>query len=191
MYPSSFVQRWMFNIECSMFSFASILHSATIRHMKPTLLSAFILLLSGCSVVTNMTTAKATFTIQVKNQTSEPIRIGLTKDGPPQEDQWWSPEEFAIFNARRPDISWGQIVLPGQVANIPSVDGRFSDGVHAILRVYAGNPALSDMLAISRNSPNRLDLPLAEGDNRFLILEDSNRLAAKRMPPAPPTPGTK
>jgi hypothetical protein len=134
-----------------------------------------------------MTTAKATFDVSVQNQSSQPIHVGLAKDGPPLEDDWWSPEEFATFHSKHPDAMWGQTVLPGQTATIPTIEGHFNDGVHGYLRVYAGDCSMSDMLAISRHSPNRLDLPLAEGSNRFVVLNDHDQLSARRLPvPTPP-----
>lgn len=142
-------------------------------------------LAGGCSVVTNMTTAKATFSVAVKNQSTQPIRIGLAKDGPPFEEEWSSPEEVAIANAKRPEIAWGQTILPGQTATIAEITGRFSDGVHGFVRVYAGDVQMADMLAVGRRSPNRLDIPLAEGSNRLIVLDDGGRLAFKRLPPEP------
>ena len=147
---------------------------------------AFSLLIgTGCGVVTRMTTAKGTFTVAVQNESSRPIRIGLTKSGPPFEAEWASPEDVAIANAKDAGARWGQVVLPGQVATLPQISGRFSDGVYAFLRVYADDPALSDMLAIGRHSPNRLDLPLDAGVNRFIIMDDRDRLTARRVPGAP------
>src|SRR6476661_6497658 len=105
--------------------------------MKPTTLASLVLLctLSSCSMVTRMTTAKATFAVSAKNETTQPIRLGIYKDGPPQEENWISPEEFALFNVRHPNATWGELVLPGQTATLPTITGRFSDGVHAVLRV--------------------------------------------------------
>lgn len=159
--------------------------------MRPISLSAVAVvglafMVAGCSVVTNMTTVKRNFTVAVRNDTGGPMKVGLAKSGPPAEEGWASAEDVAIANAKEPDASWGQLVQPGQSATIGPVDGRFSEGVLGLLRVYAGEPTMSDMLAISRGSPNRLDLPLRPGVNRFVIFDDGGRIAAKRLPePAP------
>jgi hypothetical protein len=153
--------------------------------MKSISLSVFIVVAvvaGGCGMVTRMTTAKGTFNVTVKNESSRPIRIGLTKNGPPWEEEWASPEDVAINNAKHAGATWGQAVLPGQSATLPEISGRFSEGVYGFVRVYADDPALSDMLAMGRHSPNRLDLPLTGGVNRFVVMDDQDRLAAKRLP---------
>ena len=137
----------------------------------------------GCGVVTRMTTAKGTFNVSVKNESTRPLRVGLTKSGPPFESDWASPEDVAIAQAKNSGAAWGQVVLPGQTATIPEISGRFNEGVYAFLRVYADDPSLSDMLAIGRHSPNRLDLPLDAGSNRFVIQDDRDRLMARKLPP--------
>lgn len=147
--------------------------------------------LVGCSVVTNMTTEKVDFALSVQNQSTQPIRIGLAKNGPPFEEEWASPEEVAMGNPKRPDVNWGQTVLPGQTATVPMISGRFSEHVSGFVRVYAGDPQLSDMLAMGVHSPNRLDLRLNDGSNRFVIFDDGDHLGARRLPPAAAPAATK
>ena len=54
-----------------------------------------------------------------------------------------------------------------------AVKGQFLPSTAAQLRVYSGAEKFSDLLAISRGSPNRLDLDLKPGSNSFTMIAPS------------------
>ena len=117
-----------------------------------------------------------TFNITVRNDTPSPVTLALTKDGPPFERVWAAPEELAVESPQA-DEQHSYLLLPaGREADVPAVTGRFDGGTRGYLRVYRGDLGISDMSAISRNSPNRLDLPLQPGANRFVIGDVNGRL---------------
>lgn len=148
-------------------------------------LVVLVALVGGCSVVTKMTTAERTFTVQVRNESSQPARVGFAKDGTPFEEEWSSPEDLAIHFAKSSEIEWGKLVLPGQTANLGPITGRFSDTSVGICRIYQGDPSTSEMLAMNRRSAGRIDVGLRPGSNRFVLSDDRGQLALKRLPPEP------
>ncbi len=121
-----------------------------------------------------------TFNITVRNDTKTPLTLALTKDGPPFERVWASPEDLAVESPKA-DEQHGYVVLPaGREADVPAVEGRFDGGTRGYLRVYRGDLGISDMNAISGASPNRIDLLLKPGVNRFVIAESAGRLVEAR-----------
>lgn len=111
--------------------------------------------------------------------------VGLAKEGSPYEDAWARPEDIANdIAARGPTPNtweWGVPVQPGQTGDVGKVRARLDRGSVAFVRVYAGSKSLDDFLAISRGSPNRLDVPLEPGENRLVITEGDGRLRVKRQ----------
>ena len=147
----------------------------TIRGMRMKLL--FCLSVVGCATAVGCARAER-FDIVVRNDTRDPLTLALTKDGPPFERLWASPEDLAIESPRA-DEAHGYVVLrPDGEAEV-SVEGRFDRGTRGYLRVYRGDLPISDMNAIGPASPNRLDLPLRPGPNRFVIGDAGGRLAPK------------
>jgi len=131
-------------------------------------------LLIGC-------TEKRSYTVSVKNETARPLTLGLVKDAPPFNDEnWVSPEDVAILHSHSDDQAWGITVPPGKTGTAGPVDARFNSDGSAWLRIYSGQLTIGEMLAISKDSPNRLDLRLHEGDNHFIITGEG-ALAAERM----------
>lgn len=138
-----------------------------------------------------------TFDLSVRNETPGPLTLALTKDGPPFERIWASPEDLAIESPRA-DEQHGYVVLPpGREADV-TVKGKFDSQTRGFLRVYRGQLNLSEMNAIGPASQNRLDLLLRPGVNRFVIVEVAGRLAeAGEVPgraatttgPSEPAPG--
>ena len=51
------------------------------------------------------------------------------------------------------------------------------------VRVYAGEPAISSILAISSGSPNRLDIELVPGNNKLIVTRKDGRLSYQRLHP--------
>ena len=138
--------------------------------------------ISFATVVTFLTIGCARtekFDVSVRNETRTPLTLALTKDGPPFEHVWAGPEDLAIESPRA-DEQHGFVVLPpGREADV-SVQGKFDRGTRGYLRVYRGDLQISDMTAIGPASPNRLDLPLTPGPNRFVIDDTTGRLEAGR-----------
>lgn len=140
----------------------------------------FAALASACS-----TGPKATFEVQVKNVSSTPISVGLTKrmaggQRPAIEEGWVAPEDIAMRAPALADRRWGELLKPGETTVLGPFTGTFPAGVLAVLRVYAGNPTVEEMLAISRNDPDRLDVSLWPGRSEYLINDPGGRLMARR-----------
>ena len=54
--------------------------------------------------------------------------------------------------------------------------GKFDAGTQAILRIYAGTPTIDEMVAYSKDDPDRLDIYLWPGRNAYVIRSGSGRL---------------
>jgi hypothetical protein len=130
------------------------------------------------------------FDVTVRNGTKSPLTLALTKDGPPFEPVWASPEDLAIQSPTA-DERHGYVVLPPGREGDVSVQGKFDHGTRGYLRVYRGDLQVSDMNAIASSSPNRLDLPLSPGRNVFVIVESRGRLAEEREGDASSMPTTR
>jgi hypothetical protein len=131
-------------------------------------------LAGGCTV-------GRTYDVSVKNNTNEPITIWLTKDGPPAEDQWLSPEQIAIDPTEAAPKIGGVVVPAGKSAGTGAVKGQFYSDVHAVLRVYEGQLTLAQLLAVSRGSPNRIDQVVPKGSSRWVV-EDGSQFQIKPAP---------
>jgi hypothetical protein len=118
------------------------------------------------------------FDISVTNQTPEPIVVWLTKDGPPAEKEWLSPEQVAFSSPAGDDRRNWEPIPPGKTVGT-LVKGTFDRETRAFLRIYQGVATLDEVLATSRGSAGRLDLPLKPGKNTFVIGRENNRLVAK------------
>jgi len=107
------------------------------------------------------------YDISVHNATQSPITIWLTKDGPPYEDGWWSPEDLAMLSPKQNAARevGGVIVEPGKTADAPNRKGRFEPETNAILRVYRTASGFNDLLAIGSNNAARTDVKLRPGRN--------------------------
>jgi hypothetical protein len=133
------------------------------------LLAAFV---SGCA-----RTEK--FDVTVRNSTHSSLTLALTKDGPPLEALWASPEDLAIQSPGAEE-KHGYVVLPPGKEGDVSVQGKFDKGTRGFLRVYRGDLQVSEMNAIKSDSPNRLDIPLSPGRNVFVIVDPRGRLEEQR-----------
>jgi hypothetical protein len=124
-------------------------------------------------------TATRTYQVSVKNDTSEPITIGLVKEGRPIEPQWVSPEQAAIHELEPSSKMWAAIPA-GKSADTGPVRGEFDRDAEAVFRIYQGNLKLPDILAISRGQPNRIDILLHPGLNRFTVTDKDGQFRAVR-----------
>ena len=135
-------------------------------------------LLTGCATT-------GTFTVGVVNKTERPLSVGLVKNGPPLEASWASPFDIDRANPRLTGRKWGTLVPPGEAVVIGPQTGRFAKNVVAVLRVYAGDLPVEDLLAISPGNRERLDIPLDNGSTGVVIQETPDGIAAAKAPPPP------
>src|SRR5690348_1282076 len=91
-----------------------------------------------------------TYSVTVANDSSSPVTVWLTKDGPAYEPGWLSPEDTAYEARGAGESVAGVVVPPGKTASVGPVHGEFASMTNAMLRVYLGQHNLSDLLAISK-----------------------------------------
>jgi hypothetical protein len=121
-----------------------------------------------------------TYDISVKNDTQRPITLWLTKEGGGMPMKGWrSPEDLAINTLADDEKVAGVIVEAGQTASSGNVQGTFERGTYASLRIYGGEQKFTDLLAISRGSPNRIDYPISPGKTDLVVTDSSGRLAVQ------------
>lgn len=148
----------------------------SIRFISPLLFAG---LLVGCGP------RQEQFFIALRNQTSEPLTIGLAKEaGGPYEYAWATPEEAAMEQAvlvqdPKAPKDWGIAVPAGKEASAGPIPGKFGPNARPFLRVYRGDLMLSQIVAISRDSSNRIDLPLRVGENRFEVTDRDGTLVSR------------
>lgn len=143
-----------------------------------------IMMLGAAALLEGCASRTYDYTVSVHNASSKPVMVGLAKEGAPFEDTWARPEDIANDIAARgptPGVwEWGVPVQPGQTGDVGQVRARLDRGAQAYIRVYSGAKSLDDFLAISRGSPNRLDIHLEPGDNHFTITDADGRLQVSR-----------
>ena len=117
------------------------------------------------------------YQVEVKNQTLQPVTLWLTKDGPPKEAGWFSPEDFAQMPE---DSRTGYdlaIVPPGKTGFTGNVSGDFPKGTNAVLRVYEGQKELFHILEDTKaGRSNRVDQVLKPGMNRLSVFERDGQM---------------
>lgn len=125
--------------------------------------AAFILwAATGCSQTQS-------YDLFVRNDTPGPITIWLTKDGPEDEPTWRSPEVVAIGQVTgHGGRIGGVVVVAGKTAHT-QIQGQFASDTRAILRFYRGQLQLNQILAISSDSPDRLDIYLPPGPSHIIV----------------------
>ena len=148
----------------------------TIVRMR--LAHAFTTLAVGLAALAGCARTEA-FDIGVRNGTREPVTLVLTKNGPPYERLWAAPEDLAVESPDNDEQHSFVVLAPDRQADV-ALTGRFDQGSRGFLRVYRGDLDISDLSAIGPASPNRVDLPLRPGVNRFSIVDRGGRLAAAR-----------
>jgi len=140
-------------------------------------LTAFVLasLILGCAQT-------RTYQVSVTNHTAAPITFGIVKHGDPYEYKWAPPEVVEANGGRASAELWGAI-QPGKTAVSEEIKGRFNRKAIAELRVYQGKLDLAGIMAVSRGQPNRLDLRLEPGTNKFTIISLNGHFEAVRDEP--------
>ncbi len=128
-------------------------------------------LLLLCCVVGCNDIQTRTYDVTVKNDSTRPLTIWLTKNGPAWEDGWKSPEDIANESPKAVDHISGVIVPVGKTAFTGKVSGQFAPDTKAILRVYMGEKKFLDLLATSPG-PGRIDIPLHEDLNVLRVIDN-------------------
>jgi hypothetical protein len=114
--------------------------------------------------------SKRTYDIVVHNRTDVPLMVWLTKDGPPVEKGWYTPEEFLKASPDTP--SPGVQLPPGKTADTGNVSGTFPSGTNAILLVFR-----SGVEADRHGASQPLAVKLQPGKNELGVSTDpSGRL---------------
>lgn len=123
------------------------------------------------------------FNVTVENKTDQPLMVFLTKDGPPVEKGWMSPENLVTLRRADDDsISGAHDIPAAKTLYMPKdVRGTFEPDTAAILRIYRGKfKSLSELLAVSSSSPDFLELRLPPGASFWTISNGSDgRMAHK------------
>jgi hypothetical protein len=128
--------------------------------MKWSLLPLAIFFCIGCAAGT-----KRTYDVVVHNRSEVPVMVWLTKDGPPVENGWYSPDQFLETS---PDTPSPGVQLPaGKTADTGNVSGTFPKGTNAILLVFR-----SGVEADRHGSSHQLTLKLKPGKNEFAVSID-------------------
>jgi hypothetical protein len=126
-----------------------------------------------------------TYEAIVRNESSTPVTVWLTKvgplDGEVYEKNWKSPEDLAVESRSAGEMIAGYVVRPGETVSTGAVSGRFHPQNQAILRVYMGSHNFSDLLAINKGDPDRRDLELDPGSNSFTVMDKDGMTFVKRQ----------
>lgn len=121
------------------------------------------------------------YQVAVRNESEGPLTVGLVKEGGAFESEWASPEEIAAATRADEQRAWdAATVQPGQTGVAGPIKGTFGDDARAVLRVYAGGVEMDELMAISRGSPDRIDVPLRPGRNAIIVRREKGRLAYER-----------
>ena len=152
------------------------MYDLAMRSICASLLLVPLLMLIGCAPT-------RTYDVTVRNDLNQPITVWLTKNGPPPEANWLSPEQIAI-GENPTDGRWaGSPVAPGKTAETGKIKGKFPNGTDAILRVYVGHRTLDEILAVSaRDTALRVDKVLPPGPSNLIVREEGGRLVAVPAP---------
>lgn len=144
----------------------------------------------GLFTIGCMQAPKATFEVQIINETDKTISVGLVKDAPRSlvlnagrplsEDGWAAPEDIERQAPQLTERHWGELIPPKGRKVLGPKTGEFPAGLTAVLRVYTGDHSVDELLAVGRSDADRLDVSLWPGRSSFVITEVGGRLTAKR-----------
>ena len=113
---------------------------------------------------------KRVYDVTLKNDSSVPVTIWLTKDGAPFEEGWLAPEDLAIQSPQQPiRLISGIIVFPGKTAFTGPHRGQFEPSTSAVLRVYAGQLKFEEILATREEDKRRFDVRLHRGVSELVV----------------------
>src|SRR3954454_9975352 len=129
---------------------------------------------------------KRVYDVTVQNNSSVPITIWLTKDGPPYEPGWLAPEDIAIESPKQPEKIIGGVVVPqGKSADTGPIKGQFEPSTHAVLRVYAGQLNFDELLAAPGDEKRRIDMTVHPGRTNLTVTGGAARIDVQETAPAP------
>ena len=120
------------------------------------------------------------YQVILHNESPKSVTVWLTKSGPPSEPGWKAPEDVAIESLGADEPLGGVIIPPGKTGETKKLRGTFPEGTDAILRVYIGQLAFDDLLAVSRGSPNRIDVVLTPGTNELTVRDRRGEIVVER-----------
>ncbi len=123
-----------------------------------------------------------TYDVKVRNDLNQPITVWLTKNGPPAEANWLSPEQIAMGENPAGGRVAGSPVPSGKTAETGKIRGKFEAGAQAVLRIYLGQPTLDELLAMSPQSQTRIDVILPPGQSSLIVREQAGKLVAEPAP---------
>ena len=137
------------------------------RDMRFAILCAFALILVGCTSSPSGTPPTKSFSVEVHNQSDRPVTLWLTKDGPPAEEGWLTPEKIVESGGK---LKYDLAFVPmGKTGYVDKFIGVFPKGTSAILRVYEGEKEVFDLA----KETTHVDAVLKPGSNRFNVIESS------------------
>ena len=145
--------------------------SVTPTRKRPALPAALLLLAGviGCA-------ESRTYSLSLANRTGEPLTVWPVKQGGPFEADWASPEDLALASPSLPPDRRPPVAPPGRTLDADELKGKFASGSRAVLRVYAGDRTLAQLLAVGRGSPQRADVVLTPGANDLVAVREGGRL---------------
>src|SRR5689334_16598768 len=133
--------------------------------MKFAILCLLALFGVGCASSSSPSaTPTKSFSVEVHNQSDRPVTLWLTKDGPPAEEGWLTPEKVVDSGGKlKYDLAF---VPAGKTGFTDEFTGVFPKGTNAVLRVYEGEKEVFDLAKESTH----VDAVLKPGANRFSII---------------------
>ena len=93
------------------------------------------------------------------------------------ERSWASPADLAIATPLGRVPKWGDVLPAGAKART-TIEGGFYAGGVGFLRVYRGEPAASDLLAMRPGTVDCVEMPLEPGQNDFVVENVAGKLSA-------------
>lgn len=129
---------------------------------------------------TGCATRTETFDVSVRNEGDQDVVAWLTKVGGPEQEGWRSPESIAIHFVVDDEELGGVIIPPGNTGRTGQQKAKLNPDARAVLRVYRGRMKMAEMLANGTDSPNRADVFLNPGVNRFVVTDEAAELTVTR-----------
>jgi hypothetical protein len=138
--------------------------------MKWLLVAALACIVIGCN-----SGNEKSFQVEARNESGRAVTLWLTKDGPPAEEGWLTPEQVVdASQTMKYDLAF---VPAGRVGYTAKMSGIFPPGTRAVLRVYEGEKEVFDLAKAAPSS--RADYVLKSGSNRLRIVDRSGQLAVE------------
>ncbi|MGE5609447.1 MAG: hypothetical protein ACM359_09345 [Bacillota bacterium] len=124
---------------------------------------------------------KQGYMVDIKNISAVPLSVGLIKSDGSMEDGWTSPEQVAIHAPQLGERRWGTLVPSGQIRTIGPQSASFPGGGHGVLRIYAGDFTVDELIAFGKSDPGRMDIHLWPGQSGYIVDVQNGQLKVKPM----------